>query len=214
MNAVTPTAQVTERKAKTDARHEQLLIFARGYFAKHGYEESSLRDIAAAFGKSAGMITARYPTKDAFFAAVLDADCKEYLEEMSIAAKAEGEVLEVLTNFVAADYRHQAMQLQLVRDKLALWWRKEEHTTRHMLDFLNATRFLLAEILRKAVSRGELDFLTPNVVLSKMLWDIYIAGYQGAALRDPDVDAKDRCTSFKIQAKIMLAGYLIVRATS
>ena len=206
MNAVTPTAPLTRRATRKIAAHKRLLQIAKAVFVEKGYEEATMRSIAVACGRSTGLIFGHVGNKEELFAAVLDADCKEYVEEMRKAATAEGEVLDILTRFFVVDYFRQAEQVQLVRDKLSLWWRNEENTTRHMLNFRNETELLVEEILERAVSRGELRSDTQLDLLSEMLWDAYIVEYQNYALSDHDLATQARIDAFRAKATVILAG--------
>lgn len=103
------------RLGKTSERHnktsERIVKTAADMFAKHGYENVSLRDIADAAGTSIGNLTYYFPQKCALIASLR----AEHLEELSKSMRYEGDAM---LNFI-----HFLRQLKKSHDDLVLYFK-------------------------------------------------------------------------------------------
>ena len=190
-------------KARTKAR---VLDAARELFVTRGFEESTIRDIAATAGLSTGAVFGSFSDKNQLFDAVMMASFKEAFEAASsVQGHAELGAAEALSAMFGAAYRHFGSQLALVRASQAQCWSRPECA--HLFETAVARGRGLVELtLHKAVKAGELSDTLDAGLLADMLMDLYIANYRRAVFDGWTAEALEARTL--AQARALLCGHL------
>lgn len=82
MNTSTPNTRRPTRAEKNAATTTALLDAAAQTFAEHGFEATTMDEIAERVGLSKGALYYRYKTKEDLFIALLDERCKTYVRQL------------------------------------------------------------------------------------------------------------------------------------
>ena len=124
MSAAPRKASSTPRRAAApvaappapDGKAAAVLAGARGVFLAHGFSAATTDMIQAAAGVSKATVYARYPTKEALFTAVVEAECARLLAAVRATAIGSTKLRDVLKALALA-----YLQLVLSDDVLALF---------------------------------------------------------------------------------------------
>lgn len=140
------------------ARRSQILDAAAAIFARSGFHESRMEDIAAAAGLSKGTLYLYFDSKDAIVTALLrrlfDHELDD-LRQFGTGAAPVGERLLRFTRHIAAEYQRMRADIPLVREFYAVAAR-EPGVRAFLRGYLRAYRDLLAALIREGIDRGEL----------------------------------------------------------
>jgi AcrR family transcriptional regulator len=172
--------RMTRRSLAKLQTREKVLQAARQLFCERGYDASTIRDIALAAGMSTGAVFASFSDKSDLFDEIINQDAAAMVGPMRAAA-AGATTLESLVGLFEAAYRFQAGQIPLVQAWIAASWTRSADSEKSLRDSLQPIFVLIDEVLDRGVQRGELAQTADLQLLSGMLWDLYIAGYRGAA---------------------------------
>jgi AcrR family transcriptional regulator len=182
-------AKLTRRALAKQRTRERVLSAARQLFSERGYEGATIRDIAQAAGMSTGAVFASFADKSELFDEILTADYEVIFAQMSEAARAGATVDESLLGIFGVAYRFHLEQLPLLRASIAVsWTRSDAAERRNRTDIKHIFR-LIAEVVQRAVDRGQLKNDLDGKLLAEMTWDVYVANYRRAVFDTWTADA-------------------------
>ena len=173
-----------------DARREQILAAARRCFLRDGFHNTSMQDLFAESGLSAGAVYSYFAGKDDVIVAIAEQNMRSVTETINeIAARRPGRpVGEVLADIMdilhARDAREGLGKLTVIVWSEAL---RNPSLAARFNDLVMQLRTSLAEVIRQ--SRGNLPGDVPDDVLATTLLAL-VPGYllQLALLGSPAVD--------------------------
>ena len=111
-----PAAKASAARVPTDDKAAAVLAGARSVFLTHGFSAATTDMIQQAAGVSKATVYARYPTKEALFNAVVEAECARFLGEVRATEIRSRKLHDVLAALAQAYLR-----LVLSPDILALY---------------------------------------------------------------------------------------------
>ncbi|WP_199192679.1 TetR/AcrR family transcriptional regulator [Allosphingosinicella deserti] len=92
----------TRREARRQEREKAILEVARDSFLKEGYAATSMSAIASELGGSKTTLWSYFPSKEALFAAVLEAEIGRFRDELIATLAPSGQVEDTLRRFSTA----------------------------------------------------------------------------------------------------------------
>lgn len=181
---------MTRRALAKMKTRDALIAAAKQLFTERGYEDATVRDIAAAAGMSTGAVFANFQDKADLFEAVLDQDASRLADTMSkVAGLPDQNVRERLLTVLAAGYAFHLNQLPLLQAEIAEGWRQ---TAQKPLPSRKRTRQMIAivtDVLRKAATSGELSREIDSELAADLIWQAYLSNYKLAVYDGFDLDA-------------------------
>ena len=158
------------RPVNTDGRQtrQAILNASLALFAEHGFNGTSLRDIARAVGVRESAIYNYFPGKDALFTGILDA-AKEHRAQQLEAFLHEAttrdprELLEAITTTVLDDFAEPRQQ-QLFRVMMSDGMRLAREGRINLIDRMTSGAALLHKLMGLLVSRGHLRRQPPALL--------------------------------------------------
>lgn len=200
-------ARPTKRAEAKQRTRERVMTAARRMFVTRGFEDSTIRDIAAEADLSTGAVFANFADKNELFDAVIAETFAETLERIEAARLgAHANAADRLTAMFQAGYGHYADQLPLVRAALSQFWARPECA--RLIDgsgFARA-RASLEAALRTGVEAGEIAPSLDRALAADLLWDAYIANYRRAVFDGWTLEALT--ARVRAQTETVLCGYL------
>jgi AcrR family transcriptional regulator len=168
--------------ARTAARRRQIIDGALTCFARHGFRDTTMRQIVRQCGLSPGAIYCHFSGKhEIILAAIKERHRREYfLTELAAAQPDLGLALDRL----AVDFLHplaKASEREWRKLTIALWAESLNDASLRSAarEGVDAPRRSLAEMVRRAQGRGELPAgLDPDVTAR-----LFIAMFQGLVLQ-------------------------------
>jgi AcrR family transcriptional regulator len=174
-------AEPLSRRALAKLRTRQALISAaKALFTAHGYADATVRGIARATGMSTGAVFANFADKADLFAEVLASDHQALNPALKEIAEGAGPATDILLAMYARAYAFHLAQLPLFQAAQAYAWLESAHRDRTEA---SAAPALTAEVLSRAVERGELPADLDVALAADLVWNAYISNYR-LALRD------------------------------
>lgn len=181
-------ARVTE--AHVEARRNQILDAAWSCFAKRGYHQTTMQDIATDAGISAGAIYRYYASKEAVLAAITERNTERYAEllaDIRSEAKEPMDVLDAIGQTMLATFEDPLFEMNT---RLDIEIRPEtlrnevlRERSRQQLEFWRKSLVVLLQEARdKGELRKDIDIDT-FVVLAIAAYD----GLRGWGLIDPAI---------------------------
>ena len=164
---------------------EGLLLAAAEAFARQGYDGTRVADIAASAGVSNGALYAHFDSKAALLVAALRAHGRRLLADL-FAADPARPVVELLLVIGRRLPRHPDARGYLLVEALAAA-RRDEEVARPMRDYVAERTGGLAQLMRVAQERGELD----RAVSAEALAHFCFLLAMGSALVPPELHAVD-----------------------
>ena len=182
-------AKLTRRALAKQRTRERVLSAARQLFSERGYEGATIRDIAQAAGMSTGAVFASFADKSELFDEITTADYEVICAQMGEAARAAATLDEALLGIFGVAYRFHLEQLPLLRASIAVsWTRSDAAERRNRADIKHIFR-LIADVVQRAVDRGELKSGFDGKLLAEITWDVYVANYRRAVFDNWAADA-------------------------
>ena len=182
-------AKLTRRALAKQRTRERVLSAARQLFSERGYEGATIRDIAQAAGMSTGAVFASFADKSELFDEITTADYEVIFAQMNEAARAGASIDESLLGIFGVAYRFHLEQLPLLRASIAVsWTRSEAAERRNRADIKHIFR-LIADVVQRAVDRGQLKNGLDGKLLAEITWDVYVANYRRAVFDNWTADA-------------------------
>ncbi|MDB5432084.1 MAG: transcriptional regulator, TetR family [Caulobacter sp.] len=197
--------RTTRRALAKQKTREKVLAAARQLFVEHGYEAATIRDIAKAAGMSTGAVFASFSDKAELFDEILIEDFNAVYEPMTQAVAVAANVDDAIRGIFTVAYDYCTAQLPLLRAGIAVSWTRgdvAEHRNRSALKPI-FNRLNIA--LKEGVERGELLADSDTLLISNILWDVYLAGYRGA-LYD-GLSSGDLIARMVEKTNVILAGF-------
>jgi AcrR family transcriptional regulator len=198
----------SRRTVSKERTREMLLASARRLFTERGYERATIRDIAAAAGKSTGAVFASFSDKSDLFNAVVLAN-RDALYRAMCAAAADQDVQALsveaaLLRMFRAAYGFHLRDLPLWQATISASWSMEIGASVRARLAARPITQLIAGVLESAVARGELSHSTDTALVAQMLWDGYLASYRHAAFDGWGLEAL--VSLLEAQMRVILAG--------
>jgi AcrR family transcriptional regulator len=178
---------------------EALLLAAAEAFARQGYDGTRVADIAAIAGVSNGALYAHFDSKAALLVAALRAHGRRLLADLFAAdpARPVAELLLVIGRRLPHD--RDARGYLLVEALAAA--RRDEEVAGPMRDYMGERACWLAQLLRVAQDRGELD---PALSAEAFAHFCFLLA-MGSALVPPDLHAVDENDWDALLTRLMAA---------
>lgn len=214
-DSVLPTTQtdadieaprLNRRQAAKVRTHAKVLEAARVLFAERGYDAATIRDIAKGAGMSTGAVFANFQDKSELFEAVLAENLAGTLEAFQAAATAEGRAAERLTSALSVGYHRGLDHLPLVQAIFARAWFQPEDANERQRAMAKPFVESIAGILQAGIREGELRQDVDVTLMTRMIWELYMANYRFAAY---DGWGMEELTAYtRKQMDLILAGQL------
>lgn len=136
-------------------RREEILAAAKTCFARAGFHQTSIHDICAAAGMSAGNVYRYFPSKEAIIAGIAERQSAEAAESFAAVSRAEN-FLEAFAGLARYHLVERDLDdINLCAEVMAESRRNAEVARTHAA--IEATlKKGLADMLRKAAERGEI----------------------------------------------------------
>jgi len=180
-------ARVTE--AHVDARKAQILDAAWDCFARRGYHQTTMQDIAGTAGISAGAIYRYFPGKEAVLGAI-NARLREQRKQIVTQVRASTDdplaVLRTIGGYMMAAFTHPGFETD-ARINMEIWPEviRNRKLKEDLQDDLAYWREVVTTLLAAAQKRGEI----PEHTKPESLVILFICAYEGLrhyALVDPE----------------------------
>jgi TetR/AcrR family fatty acid metabolism transcriptional regulator len=148
---------MSPRPNVTDERKNQIINAAERVFAKKGFDEARMDDIAEETGLSKGTLYLYFESKDALIIAILDRIFQrefrqlEYLEQEGISA---AEAIWQLTDLVTHDIVGMLQMIPIVYEFLALAFRNK-YVQDSLKTYINQYLDILVPIIQRGIDTGE-----------------------------------------------------------
>jgi AcrR family transcriptional regulator len=149
---------MSPRPTISEERVRQILEAAGAVFARSGFSETRMDDIAAAAGLSKGALYLYFPGKEGLIMALLRHMFDRELEGIEGALSSEGPVVERLVSYVRTQCRDTAH----LRDLLPVTYEfyatalRNRELRAFFHDYFARYTGLLCELLQQGIDRGEL----------------------------------------------------------
>jgi AcrR family transcriptional regulator len=207
-NQVSKEARAGGPTRRTLAKQQtrlKVLAAARKLFGEKGYQNATIRDIAAAAGMSTGAVFANFDDKAHLFREVVGTDTEQVASEMRVAAGRGKAVDDALLRIFMAGYSFYRHQMPLARAGLvASLSSDEEGQALRELEQLQVLPTLIADQLNAAAERGELKKDADVKLRAQMLFDIYLCNFKPAMFDRWSLDELKRRS--KDQIRVLLDG--------
>jgi len=162
---------MSPRRDVSAQRKMQILDAASAVFARSGFHESRMDDIAAAAGLSKGALYLYFDGKDAIIAALMrrlfELELKD-LRELRASAAPFPERLVEFTRHLARQYEQISADLPIVREFYAVAARQKS-VRAFLRDYLRVYRDLIAGLIQEGIDRGELRRVDPRAAAIGLL---------------------------------------------
>jgi AcrR family transcriptional regulator len=195
----------TRRAQAKQRTYEQLVEAGRQLFEEHGYEATTVRDVAQAVGMSTGAVFANFTDKAALFIDVINADCEKLSHKMGAADISGCTAVEALERMLTLAQEHHTDQLGLVQAAISFVWRSDISPERRNLHGVRLIKQRLLAILRRGVETGELTFPVDVSLMTDMIVDSYLASLRRMVF--DGVRKADLQTLQIKQIQVLLAAY-------
>jgi AcrR family transcriptional regulator len=198
--------RLNRRQAAKVRTHAKVLEAARVLFAERGYDAATIRDIAKGAGMSTGAVFANFQDKSELFEAVLAENLAGTLEAFQAAATADGRTAERLTSALSVGYHRGLDHLPLVQAIFARAWFQPEDANERQRAMAKPFVESIAGILQTGIREGELRQDVDVTLMTRMIWELYMANYRFAAY---DGWGMEELTAYtRKQMDLILAGQL------
>lgn len=160
--AAAPSSASMEAPDPLDTRENQLLAIARALFARHGYDRTSLRDIAEEAKITKAALYYYFPNKDALFERVVLESMQSLYDETSAAVARAGTPTERIRAFMEASAHVQDHgRDRWIAGSNAFWQGAKEGQRLAALRLRDSYENLLRQCIAEGVAAGELRAMDP-----------------------------------------------------
>lgn len=173
--------RMNRRQAAKVRTRLKVLDAARALFAERGYDAATIRDIAKGANMSTGAVFANFQDKAELFETVFAEEMEGLLADMRAAAGAEGRVVERLTNAMTAGYHRSLGHLPLMQAMIARSWFQPEEADQRSRAFVAPLVQNIMDILQAGVRDGELGQDIDQLLLARLIWEVFISNFRFAA---------------------------------
>jgi AcrR family transcriptional regulator len=176
------TSEATRARSKIASR-EKIIQAAKEMFSAQGFEESSLRDIAAHAGLTTGAVFANFADKLDLFHTVFEAEMNRVFAQVYAAFDDGLDTLACMLKKLHVGYGAVVGQQRLFMSAFVLNWTQHFQTDNRFVSTGFRIREVGAFVLRRGIERGEIpadaDVRTAAVVIEElMLAALRVAYYQ------------------------------------
>lgn len=180
---VTPETapRLNRRQAAKIKTRGKVMDAARALFSERGYEAATIRDIARGAGMSTGAVFANFQDKAELFEAVLAEDLGQMLVDFQSGAAAGGPTRERLVAALTAGYRRSLDTLPMMQAVIARSWFQPAADNVRLRELTQPLMDLISQILNDGISAGEIRKDTDVALMTRTIWDCYVANYRFAA---------------------------------
>lgn len=173
--------RLNRRQAAKVRTRGKVLEAAGALFAERGYEAATIRDIAKGAGMSTGAVFANFQDKSELFEAVLVQNIAGTLESFRAAAQGEGRVADRLTSALSVGYHRGLDHLPLVQAIFARSWFQPDDANDRQRTLVRPFIETLTGVLQAGIREGELRQDIDLLLITRLIWDVYISNYRHAA---------------------------------
>ena len=160
--AAAPSSSPMEAPDPLDTRENQLLTIARALFARHGYDRTSLRDIAEEAKITKAALYYYFPNKDALFERVVLESMQSLYDETSAAVACAGTPTERLRAFMQASAQVQDYgRDRWIAGSNVFWQGAKDGQRLAALKLRDSYENLLRQCIVEGVAAGELRPVDP-----------------------------------------------------
>lgn len=169
---------LNRREHARQQTRRRLIAAARIVLAQRGYEDATLRDVAALTGVSTGAVFANFSDKADLFGVVVAADQAGLLDRMLGESVGPGATEETLLDMLCAGFAGYVDQYALVRAQMAFVWSLRPDPEKACRAGERRIVACLADVLRRGVLRGDLAADIDAGLIAEMLWEGCLADYR------------------------------------
>lgn len=170
---------MTPRPDVSEERREQIIAAAMAVFARLGFHESRMDDIAEESGLSKGAIYWYFKSKDDIIAAIMDRFIGREIEGLEAALKLQApasEKLLQLSSMFVEEMRSMIDMMPILYEFYAVATRKKS-VRKALMRYFQPTRKLLGALIQQGVDAGEFAPVDADAVAIDL-----IAFYEGLLL--------------------------------
>lgn len=172
-------ARPLTRRAIAKLHTRQIVMeAAKRLFTERGYDEATVRDIAAAAGMSTGAVFANFTDKADLFNEVLIADHEALAQRMRQAAQSDQPVEAALLNLFTIAYEFHLEQLPLLRAGVSVSWTHSAEAEVRSREGEREILGLVEGALRRGVDAGGLAKGMDVALVADLIWHSYLANYR------------------------------------
>ncbi len=195
---------MSPRPDVSEERKEQIISAATAVFARLGFHEARMEDIAKEAGLSKGTLYLYFKSKDDVIAAILDQFYHRGLQDLQMAQGYEGSIADLLvmmTQFLAAEAERMIGLLPIAFEFYALAARRED-VRQSIKAYFQTYREALAMLIQMGIERGEFRPVDPQEVAITLA-----AIFEGLAILEATDPAVVRWETFGVKAvRLLLEG--------
>jgi AcrR family transcriptional regulator len=173
--------RLNRRQAAKIRTRQKVLDAARALFAERGYDAATIRDIAKGAGMSTGAVFANFQDKAELFECVFAEEMAGLLQDIQTAAGHEGRVVERLAEGLTAGYHRSLEHLPLMQAMVARSWFQPAAADERSRTFVKPIIEAIIAVLQAGIREGELRQDLDQLVMGRMIWDVFIANFRYAA---------------------------------
>lgn len=183
---------LTRRALAKLKTRQSLLAAGKQLFSEHGYEASTVRDIAAAAGMSTGAVFANFADKADLFSEILAGDQETVASAMRRAAQAPGAPARRLAAVFAAGYAFHITQLALLQAAQSRAWTHEAADEVRAKESARQVTAILRGVLQQAIDNRQLKAGLDIDLIADLLWQAYLSNYRLAVFDNHGEDQLNR----------------------
>ena len=199
---------MSPRQDVSEERQEQILDAAASVFARLGFEDARMDDIAAESGLSKGSLYWYFKSKDDIIVALMHRVFSREMADIQALLEMSGTVAERLETFVEAavqDIENLGILIPIMYEFYATATRREE-MRKFFQGYFSDYRGALAALLQQGVTRGEVpagtDIKTAAIVLSAVVEGVLIL-----SIVEPEVRIQEHIvSSMRLVMRGVIAG--------
>lgn len=164
---------MSPRPDVSEERKQQILNAATVVFARQGFHEARMEDIAREAGLSKGTLYLYFQSKDDIIAALLDHLYRRGLQDLQMLQGYEGSIADLLlliTRYIAVEAEKMMEALPIAFEFYALAARRED-VRQSVKEYFRNYREALAALIQMGIERGEFRAVDPQeaaIVLSAL----------------------------------------------
>lgn len=194
--------------ADMDNKKEQIVRKAMKLFDQFGYENTSMRQIAAAVGSGKASLYYYFKSKEEIFFRVIEKEGAEYFDNFRISMKYKGDSLEKLKMFLQIPglifRKHSTLLIRMFFSEMQI---SSENVCRHIKYmkemFLNIFKQLLELCQREGRIISDLEVERFIMIFFNNMHGIFLLEGQSENL---PLNSEERLKNYNMMLRIMLKG--------
>ncbi len=155
---------MSPRPDVSEERKQQIIQAATAVFARQGFHEARMEDIAREAGLGKGTLYLYFKSKDDIIAALLDQFYRRGLQDLQMLQGYEGSIADLLlliTRFLAGEAEKMMGTLPIAFEFYALAARRED-VRQSVKEYFSTYREALAPLIQMGIERGEFRAVDPQ----------------------------------------------------